>query len=122
MRPPKRLEAPACRTGSSPLNDAIGYAGVTGLEHRVVGCLFGAVDQVASALRLSGHPGRGRRRHQASRPVRRVRRKFRSPFIAGRGGTVSAALRGPQRNSLELVRETLVQSCRGRREVPCAPV
>jgi hypothetical protein len=25
MRPPKALERPACRTGSSPLNDAIAY-------------------------------------------------------------------------------------------------
>jgi hypothetical protein len=25
MRPPKRLEAPACRTVSSPLNDAVDH-------------------------------------------------------------------------------------------------
>jgi hypothetical protein len=30
MRPPKRLEAPACRTGTSPLNDATDDPGING--------------------------------------------------------------------------------------------
>ena len=64
MRPPKRLEAPACRTGGSPLNDATWRAPASNPQPAVrlgVGSVRGIGEELAKEIeaeRVSGGPYR----------------------------------------------------------------